>query len=97
MLVSPQVAGNAKNLKIETRVNGELRQSSNTSDLIFTPEKIVEYMSQGTTLQKGTVVMTGTPPGAGFSFIPPKWLKDGDEVAVTIETLGTIRNKIVYV
>lgn len=97
MLVAPSVVGNGQGLRIETRVNGDLRQSSNTSNLIFSPERIIEFMSQGTTLQKGCVIMTGTPPGAGFSYKPPRWLRDGDEVEVMIDKLGVVRNRFVYV
>lgn len=96
MLVSPKVIGNGQGLRIETRVNGKLRQSSNTSDLIFSPERIIEFMSQGTTLQKGCVIMTGTPAGAGFSLDPPQWLCEGDAVEISIEKLGTLRNKFIY-
>ena len=96
MLVSSEVLGTANNLSLETKVNGEVRQDSNTSDLIFDVPTLVEFLSQGTTLQKGTVVMTGTPSGVGLGFKPPKWLKDGDVVEVTIGQLGTLTNKMVF-
>ncbi|KAL2801751.1 hypothetical protein BJX63DRAFT_441921 [Aspergillus granulosus] len=63
MLVSSKVVGNAGNLHLQTFVNGKIRQESNTSDLLFNTEAIVSFISQGTTLEAGTVVMTGTPAG----------------------------------
>lgn len=96
MLVSSEMLGTANDLSLETKVNGELRQSSNTSDLLFDVPTLVEFLSQGTTLQKGTVVMTGTPSGVGLGFDPPKWLKDGDVVEITVGQLGTLRNEIKF-
>ena len=96
MLVSSEVVGNAGNLGLETRVNGELRQDSNTSDLLFDVPTLIEFLSQGTTLSKGTVIMSGTPSGAAFGMKPPQWLKHGDVVEVTVEHLGTLSNEIVF-
>lgn len=84
------------NLKIETRVNGEVRQLSSTLDLLFSVAQIIEFLSQGTTLEQGTVIMTGTPEGVGMSFSPPKWLRDGDKVEVEIESIGTLVNEIKF-
>ncbi|KAF2173950.1 hypothetical protein M409DRAFT_62155 [Zasmidium cellare ATCC 36951] len=96
LLVSTELLGDASNLDLETRVNGELRQSSNTSDLLFDVPTLVEFLSQGTTLEKGTVVMTGTPRGVGMGMNPPVWLKHGDTVEVTVGGLGTLANSIVF-
>ncbi|KAK5189969.1 hypothetical protein LTR92_010195 [Exophiala xenobiotica] len=88
MLVSPKVVGNASNLCLQTWVNDELRQDSNTSDLLFGVEAIVAFISYGTTIQTGTVVMTGTPAGVAMGMKPkPKYLNDGDVVRVRIEHL----------
>ncbi len=96
LLVSPKIVGNAGNLRLQTIVNGEVRQDTNTSDLLFNTEKIVSFISQGTTLEAGTVIMTGTPAGVAMGMKEPKWLKDGDVVEVRIEELGSVKNKMVF-
>jgi len=97
MMTSPKIVGDASNLRIQTHVNGESRQDSNTSDLLFPVKEIVSFISQGTTLEKGTVIMTGTPSGVAFGMKPhPVWLKDGDVVEVSIEQLGSTKNKMVF-
>lgn len=93
-LVSSSVLGAADNLALTTRVNGEVRQSSNTSDLCFGVKKLVAFCSQGQTLQAGSLILTGTPGGVGLFMKPPRFLKDGDEVEVEIEGIGRISNKI---
>ena len=95
-LVSPKVVGNAGHLRLQTIVNGEVRQDTNTSDLLFNTEAIVAFASQGTTLEVGTVIMTGTPAGVAMGMKEPKWLKDGDVVEVKIEELGSVRNKMAF-
>lgn len=97
MMASPKLVGDAGNLRIQTHVNGESRQDSNTSDLLFPVKEIISFISQGTTLEKGTVIMTGTPSGVAFGMKPhPVWLKDGDVVEVSIEHLGSTRNRMVF-
>lgn len=97
MLVSPKLVGAANNLRLQTWVNGELRQDSDTSDLLFGVKEIVAFISQGTTLQKGTIIMTGTPAGVAMGMKPePKYLVNGDVVKVRIEHLGTTTNKMVW-
>lgn len=97
LMVSPSVVGAADNLELRTWVNGEERQKTNTSDLLFDVRTIISFLSQGTTLEKGTVIMTGTPSGVGFGQAGgPKWLRDGDVVEVEVEHCGRTRNRIVY-
>lgn len=96
MLVSPAVVGAADTLLLQTLVNGEVRQSTNTDDLLFNVRTIISFLSQGTTLEKGTVIMTGTPSGVAMGMKEPKWLKEGDVVEVKIEQLGSCINTIVY-
>lgn len=97
MMVSPKVVGAADNLAIQTWVNGELRQDSNTADLLHGVKEIIAFISQGTTLQKGTLVMTGTPSGVAMGMKPePRYLSDGDVVKVRIEGLGQVENKMVF-
>ncbi len=84
-----------RGLHIETNVSGEVLQSSNTSLLVFSVPDLIAWISQGTTLEPGDVILTGTPGGVGAARTPPRWLVDGDNVAITIEGLGTLRNPIV--
>ncbi|KIX93002.1 uncharacterized protein Z520_11275 [Fonsecaea multimorphosa CBS 102226] len=96
MLVSPRVVGNAGNLQLRTLVNGEVRQDTNTNDLLFNVETIISFVSQGTTLEAGTVIMTGTPSGVAMGMRDPLWLKNGDLVEVKIESLGSVKNRMVF-
>ena len=82
-------------LAIRTAINGEVLQDSNTSDMIFKIPDLVAYLSSVYTLEPGDVVATGTPSGVGFSRHPPRWLKPGDEVVVSVEGLGDLRNPVV--
>ncbi|KAK2029222.1 hypothetical protein LX32DRAFT_682674 [Colletotrichum zoysiae] len=96
MLVSPAVVGDAGDLVLQTFVNGEERQHETTGDLLFGVEEIVSFLSQGTTLEAGTVVLTGTPSGVGMGMKPPRYLSDGDVVEVKISKIGGVKNKIVF-
>ncbi|KAF7558257.1 hypothetical protein G7Z17_g173 [Cylindrodendrum hubeiense] len=81
-------------LKLETYVNGALRQSATSEDLIFSIPTLIKTISEGQTIQPGDVIATGTPAGVGIGKKPPIYLAPGDEVAVSITGLGTLRNKI---
>ncbi|KAH6972431.1 hypothetical protein BKA56DRAFT_493763 [Ilyonectria sp. MPI-CAGE-AT-0026] len=81
-------------LKLETYVNGALKQSATSDDLIFSIPTLVKTISEGQTLQPGDVIATGTPAGVGIGNKPPVFLAPGDEIAVSITGLGTLRNKI---
>ncbi|MBR3190044.1 MAG: fumarylacetoacetate hydrolase family protein [Bosea sp.] len=81
-------------IALETRVNGEVRQSDRTSRMIFSFRKIISYISTFTTLVPGDILITGTPTGAGARFDPPIWLKPGDVVEVEAEGIGLLRNTI---
>ncbi|MEV8293103.1 fumarylacetoacetate hydrolase family protein [Streptomyces rochei] len=83
-------------IKIQTFVNDELRQDSDTSRLIFDIPTIIETLSAGITLQPGDVIATGTPQGVGIGFDPPRYLKPGDEVVVKASGLGSLRNTIAH-
>jgi 2-keto-4-pentenoate hydratase/2-oxohepta-3-ene-1,7-dioic acid hydratase in catechol pathway len=91
-LVTADQIPNPNNLKIETRVNGELRQSENTADMIYHCAHIVSYTSRYLTLKPGDIIFTGTPSGVILGYPQDKrvWLKAGDKVATTIEKLGTL-------
>lgn len=81
-------------IRLETRVNGEVRQSDRTGRMIFSFRKIISYISTFTTLVPGDVIVTGTPTGAGARFDPPIWLKPGDVVEVEADGIGILRNTI---
>jgi len=81
-------------LQLQTRVNGELRQNAPVSDLIFDIPTLIEAISALMTLEPGDLIATGTCAGVGIGFNPPKYLKRGDVVAVTIEPIGTLSNPV---
>lgn len=82
-------------LDIECVLNGRTMQKSNTSDMIFSIEQIISYLSQSTTLVPGTLILTGTPSGVGFTRKPPVYLAPGDVVETKIEKIGTLKNPVV--
>jgi 2-keto-4-pentenoate hydratase/2-oxohepta-3-ene-1,7-dioic acid hydratase in catechol pathway len=94
-LVTGDEIGNPNALDIRLDVNGEVLQSSNTSDMIFTIQRQIEYLSASTTLTPGTVILTGTPPGVGMGRKPPRYLKAGEVVTVTIEKIGSLTNPVI--
>jgi len=79
-------------LSLCSRVNGEVRQSSNTDLLVHGIDKVISEMSQSITLYPGDIIATGTPSGVGMGFNPPKMLKKGDVVECEIEGLGVLKN-----
>ncbi len=81
-------------LRIQTRVNGEVRQDGHTGDLVFPFTRIINYISTFMTLHPGDIIATGTPTGAGARFDPPKWLKPGDVVEVSCDPMGVLRNVV---
>ncbi|CAM3902140.1 fumarylacetoacetate hydrolase family protein [Lederbergia lenta] len=96
-LVTADEIGNPNDLNLKTYVNGELRQDSNTSDMIFNCAEIVSYISDYMTLEPGDIILTGTPEGVVLGL--PKeqrvYLQPGDEVTVEIEKLGSLTNYFV--
>ena len=92
-LVTSDEVGNPHQLKLETHVNGELRQSASTDGLIHDCFTVVEYLSTAFTLEPGDLIATGTPEGVAAT--SRNWLKVGDVVKVTIEKLGFIENKVI--
>ena len=81
-------------LRLVTRVNGEVRQDARVSDLIFDIPTLIETLSRAMTLEPGDLIATGTCAGVGIGFKPPKFLKAGDRVAITIEPIGTLENPV---
>ncbi len=87
----------ANHLSISCKLNGEIRQSANTSDMIFSPARIVAYASSIMTLNAGDIIFTGTPAGVILGMTNPdkQWIKSGDVTEVTIEGIGTLTNKFI--
>ena len=81
--------GDANNLAMELKVNGEIKQNGNTKNMIFSPSFLVHYLSQFMLLEAGDVLSTGTPAGVGAGMTPPQFLRSGDVVELSIEKLGT--------
>ncbi|CAH0153705.1 Ureidoglycolate lyase [Peribacillus sp. Bi96] len=96
-LVTADEVGNPQNLNIKTIVNGEVRQNSNTSDMIFSVAHIVSYISNHMTLVPGDIILTGTPEGVILGYPEEKqiYLKPGDVVSVEIEKLGVLTNTFI--
>lgn len=85
-----------QNLKITTKVNGELRQDSSSSNMVIPIPRIISSLSVTMTLEPGDIISTGTPAGVAMSMKEPRYLKNGDVVEISIEKLGTIKNRIVF-
>jgi 2-keto-4-pentenoate hydratase/2-oxohepta-3-ene-1,7-dioic acid hydratase in catechol pathway len=96
-LVTADEVGNPNGLGIRCTVNGEVRQNSNTSDMIFHCGELVSYISRHMTLEPGDVILTGTPEGVVLGYPPEKqvYLQEGDIVTVEIEKLGALTNRMV--
>lgn len=93
-IVTADEIGDEQSLDISSRVNGELRQSSNTRYMIQTVAGAISELSQGMTLEAGTIIATGTPAGVGMGMTPPCFLKHGDRVVCEIEKIGRLENVI---
>ena len=94
-IVTGEEIGNPNALALQTKVNGEVMQSSNTADMIFSVPRLIEFLSGSTTLLPGTVILTGTPAGVGMGMNPQRFLKAGDSVTVSIEKIGELTNPVV--
>jgi 2-keto-4-pentenoate hydratase/2-oxohepta-3-ene-1,7-dioic acid hydratase in catechol pathway len=81
-------------IQVSTNVSGELMQDASTRDLIFPVLDLIVYLSAGVTLEPGDVIATGTPGGVGDSRQPPRYLREGDVVEVTVGGVGTLRNRV---
>jgi 2-keto-4-pentenoate hydratase/2-oxohepta-3-ene-1,7-dioic acid hydratase in catechol pathway len=94
-LVTKDDIPNPNDLSIRSEVNGEIMQQSNTGDMIFDVAMLISNLSQSLTLLPGTVILTGTPEGVGFTRQPPVFLVEGDEVTITIEKIGSLSNPVI--
>jgi 2-keto-4-pentenoate hydratase/2-oxohepta-3-ene-1,7-dioic acid hydratase in catechol pathway len=93
-VATPDEIRDPHDMRIVTRVNGEVRQNDTTANMIFNFEELIAYISTFVTLEPGDVIVTGTPTGAGVRFDPPIWLKAGDVLEVEVEGVGVLRNEV---
>ncbi len=93
-IVTADEIANPQALRIRCSVNGEVLQDSNTKEMVFGAAELVSFISQTITLSPGDVISTGTPPGVGVARKPPRFLKAGDEVTVSIEGIGDLTNPV---
>ena len=94
-IVTADEIGDPHGLEIKTFVNGEVRQHSNTRELLFNCFELVEHLTTAFSLEPGDVISTGTPSGVGFAMKPPQFLKPGDTVKVVIDKIGEIENPVI--
>ncbi len=93
-IVTPDEVGDPQSLDIAMRVNGDIKQSSNTSQMIFNVRRIIASLSSGLTLEPCDVIATGTPDGVGFARNPPEFLRPGDIMEVDVARIGILRNTV---
>jgi 2-keto-4-pentenoate hydratase/2-oxohepta-3-ene-1,7-dioic acid hydratase in catechol pathway len=94
-IVTTDELGNPSKLRLWTTLNGETMQDSSTSEQLFPPGRLLEFLTALVTLEPGDIVTTGSPAGVGCFRDPPVYLKPGDEVAVSVEGIGTLTNPVV--
>jgi acylpyruvate hydrolase len=95
LATADELAPGAAGLRIRSRLNGQVMQDANTSDMIFPVAETIFLLAQCLTLEPGDVIVMGTPAGVGQARTPPVWMKAGDTVEIEIENIGTLRNPIV--
>ncbi|MEA2014824.1 MAG: fumarylacetoacetate hydrolase family protein [Thermodesulfobacteriota bacterium] len=93
-LVTKDEVANPGTLKVRSILNGEVMQDSNTSDMLFDIPAIISNLSCSMTLLPGTVILTGTPDGVGFTRTPPVFLQHGDTITISIENVGELSNPV---
>jgi 2-keto-4-pentenoate hydratase/2-oxohepta-3-ene-1,7-dioic acid hydratase in catechol pathway len=95
-ITSKDEINDIQNLNIQTKVNGEIRQNSSSSKMVILVRDIISSLSKAMTLEPGDIISTGTPAGVAMSMKEPKYLQSGDVVEISIENLGTIRNRVIF-
>ena len=95
VVVTADEFGDPQTKRLQLRVNGVTKQDGSTSNMIFPVDVIIEWLSKGLTLEAGDVIATGTPEGVGMGRTPQEFLQNGDVIETEIETIGTLRNRIV--
>ncbi|MHA1387857.1 MAG: fumarylacetoacetate hydrolase family protein [Candidatus Thorarchaeota archaeon] len=94
-IVTQDELGDAQGLKLHTKINGEIKQDSTTSNMMFNVQQIIAHLSEAFTLEPGDVIISGTPSGVGFVRDPPEFLKAGDKIEQYIEKIGYLQNSVV--
>jgi acylpyruvate hydrolase len=94
LVTADELAPGATGLRIQSRLNGQLMQDANTSDMIFSVAETIALLSECLTLEPGDAIIMGTPAGVGQARTPPVWMKAGDTIEVEIERVGLLRNPI---
>ena len=94
-VVTADEFGDPQKKRISLRVNGVVKQDATTADMVFPVDVILEYLSQGMSLEAGDIIATGTPGGVGLGRTPPEYLNDRDVIETEIEGIGTLRNQLV--
>jgi acylpyruvate hydrolase len=94
VVTADELPAGGKGLKIESRVNGKVMQSDNTSNMMFPVAETIVYATQGITLEPGDLLLTGTPSGVAHARKPPAWMRNGDVCEIEIEGIGVLRNPI---
>lgn len=95
LVTADELSPGATGLRIQTRLNGQVMQDANTSDMIFAVDETIELLAECMTLEPGDAIIMGTPAGVGQARTPPVWMKAGDTVEIEIEQIGVLRNPIV--
>ena len=95
MLVTADEVGDVSALKLETRLNGKVMQSTSTADLVFSVPRVIEYFSKFYELRPGDLITTGSPSGVGYGRTPKIFMRAGDVIEVEVERIGVLRNPIV--
>ncbi len=94
VLVTADEIPDPQSLRLRSILNGEVMQDGSTSDMIFPVARLIQLMSQDTTLLPGTLILTGTPPGVGFARTPPVYLQPDDRIEIEIEGIGRLSNPV---
>ncbi|MBL8348615.1 MAG: fumarylacetoacetate hydrolase family protein, partial [Rubrivivax sp.] len=95
LVTADELAPGATGLRIQSRLNGQVMQDANTSDMIFSVAETIVLLAECLTLEPGDAIIMGTPAGVGQARTPPVWMKAGDTVEIEIEKVGVLRNPIV--
>lgn len=95
-MVNASLIEDPSKLHLKTIVDGNVRQDESVADLLFDCAYLISYLSSGTTLEKGSIIMTGTPGGVGAGLNPPKYLVPGTVMEVNISKIGTLRNGVKF-
>ena len=94
-LATPGTVGDPQSLTLATVIGDETLQSASTAQIVFTVSHLLVYLSSLLTLRPGDLILTGTPAGVGHSRKPPRYLREGEVVEISIERIGTLRNPVV--